>query len=371
MAAALLLALQMPAGIAAQELTEEELIRRIESLQAEHDAARSARDARLAALRAEEAQPTRVDTVQVGPVRIVTLPGETEAARELFAEVMRETFPGTDASRSLRRHLFTFQWSLRLRQLDVIPDEGDQVVRLDLNRAWARTPDDAKAVIRSSIARALLAVDFPHGSPMRGWLTSTQYPPEMDAYRILVLTNAGATQDCLAGSAAACGASLGFGFAGSGDELQRWYTVAQRREIVGRVALEERLTDRAEQDDLVVRSCIEDVAAEACDSLLRDLDWVTWVPVSDRLRTHAFWYAVRRGGDGAWERAMERAEAPVADVLSYASGMPIEAFLEAWRGAVIESRPQRAGLGGRGTRVLLWSTIFAMLAMRSTRWRLA
>jgi len=94
--------------------------------------------------------------------------------------------------------------------------------------------------------------------------------------------------------------------------------------------------------------------------------------VSDRLRAHALWFAVRLGGEGAWQRALERADAPPSEVLAHVSGLPIDEFLAAWRDEMIANRPDaRAGLGGKGTRVLMWSLIFAALAMRSTRWRLA
>ena len=182
--------------------------------------------------------------------------------RELFAEVMRETFPGTDASPALRRHLFAFQWRLRLRQLDVLPGAGDQVIRLDLYRAWARTRDQAKAEIRSAVARAFIT-DFITGSPMQGWLSSAQYSSEREAYRLLGLANTGATRACLEGSTGACGASLGFGFARSGEQLAGWYTSPQRREMVGWVARQGRIRDRIERDDHVLpEELVEQLSAE-------------------------------------------------------------------------------------------------------------
>jgi hypothetical protein len=77
------------------------------------------------------------------------------------------------------------------------------------------------------------------------------------------------------------------------------------------------------------------------------------------------------GGPGAWGRALERADAPMGDVLESVSGLPIEEFLTAWHDELLTHRPDaHAGLGGRGSRALLWSLIFVAFAMRSTRWRL-
>jgi hypothetical protein len=90
------------------------------------------------------------------------------------------------------------------------------------------------------------------------------------------------------------------------------------------------------------------------------------------LRTHALWLAVSVGGSDAWGRALERADAPVVDVLEHVSGLSIQEFLTVWRDELISNRPDaRAGFGGQGSRVLLWSLIFMAFAMRSTRWRLA
>jgi hypothetical protein len=53
------------------------------------------------------------------------------------------------------------------------------------------------------------------------------------------------------------------------------------------------------------------------------------------------------------------------------AGRPIEQLVAEWRVDLMAARPDvQAGLGGRGSRVLLWSLIFMAFALRSTRWRL-
>jgi hypothetical protein len=306
--------------------------------------------------------------VQIGPLRVVTLLDDVDRTRSLFEDVWDESFAGLEESPSLTRHVFTFQWRARVQRIAFAAEPNEQVVAIQLSRARVPTADRAKTEILDAVARSVLA-DFPTGSPMSAWLTARGYPRSGDMYRIMATADVGATRQCLGGSVRACGAALGMGFGDPGAEIAAWYEPGQRVEIV-RQAADRR--DRVETDDALVRSCtdFEDVAA--CDSVLARLDWVSWIPVSDRLRTHALWLAVDIGGAGAWGRALERADAPIGDVLEHVSGLPIQEFLAVWHQELIENRPDtRAGLGGRGSRVLLWSLIFMAFAMRSTRWRLA
>jgi hypothetical protein len=360
-----------PATARAQQstpnITDEQLIRRIESLVPEYESARTAREARVQALReAERAVP--LDTVQIGPLRVVTLPGDVDRARALFEDVWNESFPGLEASPSLARHLFTFQWRARVQRLAFVADPNEQVVAIQLSRARVPTADRARVEIRDALSRSVLA-DFPSGSPMSAWLTARGYPRSVDMYRIVALANVGATRQCLSGDAGACGASLGIGFGEPGAETSAWFEPRQRLEMVQRVVAQR---GRLDADDAFVRGCTDLNDVAACDALLGRLDWVPWVPVSDRLRTHALWLAVSVGGSDAWGRALERADAPVVDVLEHVSGLSIQEFLTVWRDELISNRPDaRAGFGGQGSRVLVWSLIFMAFAMRSTRWRLA
>jgi hypothetical protein len=129
---------------------------------------------------------------------------------------------------------------------------------------------------------------------------------------------------------------------------------------------------RVDRDEPSYRRCVEENDARACDPILAELDWVTNPPISDRLRAHVLWYAAREGGESAWARAIETADAPIPEALARIADRPVDQLVADWRAYVVAARPDvHAGLGGRGTRVLLWSLIFVALAMRSTRWRLA
>lgn len=357
-------------GATAQQPPETELIQRIEALMPEYEAAQAARrDARLRELELEAApaQPVlRTDTAQVGPMRVVSSPDEIGLARELFGEVWREDFASVTESPSLRSVTFVFQWRARLRSVEVPASPEAELMRVDVSRVWAPTRDHAKAEIANSVARAL-SEDFPQGSPVRFWLTMQGYPPDSDIYRRLATTNLGAGAECLSGNVLACEAMLGFGLARAADQLPSWFTRDERREMVERAA-----PGRVDQDGALYRRCVEEDDARACDPLLSELDWVTWTPASDRLRAHVLWYAARVGSEPAWQNALSSREAPMHEALASISGRPIEQLVADWRAYVVAQRPDvHADLGGRSTRVLLWSLIFAALAMRSSRWRMA
>jgi hypothetical protein len=311
--------------------------------------------------------PTPVDTVTVGPLRIVTTPDEVEPARDLFSEVWLERFPNVSASPSLASRTFVFQWRASYSPLNVQPGPDQQLVGVEISRVWAPTRARAKALVADAIARALVS-DFPNRSPMNQWLTLTADPGPELAYRHLASGTNGATGGCLAADVAACMAALGLRLSDSESRLDEWFSPQERREMVGNAALAERV----DRDGILYRRCFEENDANACNPLLADLDWVASLPTSDRLRAHLLWFAARVGGEGAWLRALDRVDEPMPEVLASMSGRPLEQLVAEWRADVVANRPNvQAGLGGKGTRALFWSLIFVAFAMRSTRWRLA
>jgi hypothetical protein len=351
-----------------QEPTDAELIRRIEALRPQLEEARVARDARYMRNQEEEGRrtPTRVDTVRVGPLLIVSLPDEVDTARELFEEVWLESFQSVRESPSLARHTFVIQWRARIRALNVELTPGGELVRVDISRVWAPTREHAKVVVADAIARGLVQ-DFPTGSPVRSWLTAQARPRDDEAYRLLATASSASTHECLAGDDGACRAALGLDMRGTADRLPSWFAAEDRLKMVEWAARE----DRVSRDAPLVRACLEDEEAPACDAVIDELGWVTNPPVSDRLRAHLLWFAMREGGEQAWQRALERRGAPIPEALSHIGARPIEQLVADWRDELVARRPDvHAGLGPKGTRALLWSLIFAALAMRSTRWRL-
>ncbi len=368
-----------PAQLFAQQQTEAELVSRIEALMPAYLEARAAWNARLQAeFAAEAARATPADTVHVGPLRIVTLPNDTETAAELFAEVWRESFGEIAGSPALADYIFAFQWRARLLDFHVPTRGHEPVVRVDVSRIRTPTRARAKEPVRAAIAR-VLSQDLPVGSPTRGINPSLVYRSDATVYRLLAVTPSGATRACLGGDASACMAAVGMGLEASADELPAWFAPEARQAMVAGVDQLPRgmdgvgtWTPRVDRDDPAVRRCLEANDFGACDRVLASLDWVSSVPTSPDIRAHLFWYAVTAGGEGAWARVLERPDAPTPELLEHVSRLPLDELVGRWRAHLVESRPDsHAGLGATQLTVLFWVLVFAALAMRSTRWRLA
>lgn len=367
-----------PAAIAAQQPTEEELTSRIEELMPAYLEAREAWNAYLRAqFAAEDGKATPADTVLMGPMRIVTMPDQSEAAAGLFEEVWREAFGAVEESPALRGYTFAFQWRARLRDFNVPTHGREPILHVDISRIRTPTRAQAKEAVRAAIARVLIQ-DLPPGSPMRG-TSATLYRSDATVYRLLAVTPSGATRACLGGDTGGCLAALGMGLGDAAAELPAWFAPEERQAMVERVDEFQRgredvggWTPRVDRDDQVVRRCVEASESGACDQVLASLDWVSSVPTSLDIRAHLFWYAVLAGGQGAWARVLERADAPTPELLEHASGLPLDELVGRWRAHLVERRPDaHAGLGATQLTVLFWALVFAALAMRSTRWRLA
>jgi len=293
--------------------TEEELVHRIEALLPAVEEARAAVEAadrrRATELAARPRRATQL--VQVGPLRIVAPPGQTELASDLFEEVWLEDFHGLDGSPALEDHVFVFQWAWRrVEPLRVEPElhGATSVQRVELTRAWARTRGAAKTHIRDAVWSAL-RLDLPPGSPLREWLGTASYPSAQRVSRLVTTAPSDVNGACLGGEPDACLRALGL----SGSMT---------------------------------------VPPETPTMLLLE--------------------AIGLGGEGAWPRLLEHRGAAPMDALAHAAGVEGGAVLASWRDALLDERPEiHAGLGSQAARVILWVLLLAAFAMRSTRWRLA
>jgi hypothetical protein len=185
---------------------------------------------------------------------------------------------------------------------------------------------------------------------------------------------------CFSGDAPACWAALGLGFDGTLETLSAWYTPEERLAIASRdggwgLRGSSLLTvNRLDRDDPAALACAETGDQAACDALLMSAyGWRGIEPRGDAsARWTLLWEAVRLGGDGAWARALARAEAEPGEVLTYASGLESHALATAWHESVMAAQPPLyADLGRTRWGVLFWTLVFAAFAMRSTRWRFA
>lgn len=295
-------------------LDEEELLRRISALLPVLGEARSAAAAaeRRRALEAEAEPRPPTEVVRVGPLSIVVPPDQAELAATLFAQVWSESFEGVTGSPALAAHAFVFQWAWRRPEpLRIDPAESGHAAlqRVELTRAWARTRGAAESRIREAIW-TVLRRDLPERSRLDAWIGPASYPEGQRVARRLIGTSSEANTACLEGETEACRRALGL----AGAERS--------------------------------------VPLDAPAMVLLE--------------------AVRRGGEGAWPRLLERSDAEPLDALAHAARTDDEAVLAVWRERVLAERPEvHAGLAGQAARALLWVLALGALAMKSTRWRLA
>lgn len=362
---ALLLTSPLP-GIAQQ--TEAEMMQRLDSLRPllrDAEAAYEALEVRLAeAARRHAAAEAQVDTLHVGMITIITPLEQVETARELFTEVWDEHFSTIEYSPALESALFAFQWSH-----DQVPIHIDNHRRSVEMTRWARrsrVKDQIRSAVAATLNYDLRALDtnvarWVSGDPLQGH--------DMEkAYRVVATTESQATRSCLAGDISGCVSALGLDGEESPEQLEVWYTPAERRSLVARLRYLANNRDNAEG----WARCVEDEILEWCDRLLReDRRGQRWAPMPGSVRETLLSYALQRGGPGAWGRLLEHPEMEATEAMAYASALPLDELVAGWRLWLIENRPvTHEGALAKSGLALLWTIFFAALAVRSTRWRL-
>ncbi len=366
---ALLLASTFPSGapLRAQEsgssAQQEALVRQLDSLMPlyaraskEAAAARAAREARERA----RSHP-RTDTILVGPLRVIALPEQVGVARGMFGDAWKTYESGFGTSAALSRTFFTFEWSLVRREIYV----SDDVRRVEAPGYVRRSR--VQRFILDAIGAAL-AGDYAGTRLAQEWYGGPVDPPQDPAaiYREVAAGASKANRACIGGDAVGCEHALGLAVAG--DPYSTLYTPEERRELVSRMYIAAN-SPQARLADECVRS------QEACDELLAESAEGSRVgyfsPLSMQARASLLWFALQRGGPGAWGRILAHPEASPEEALSEASGMGVAPLVDAWRSWLVGFRPARkAGLAASILSVLFWVLLLAGLAMRSTRWRL-
>lgn len=230
------LAASVPMRAAAQngdtQERQAELMQRLDSLvpilaeaQAEADAVKARC---LADIRSRSAPA--VDTISIGPVRVVTLPDQVDEARELFGEVLSE-FEVFNDSPTMRAGFITFQWATEFQGIYLEPESGP--VQHVQHRRW-RSRGHVRDAIRGAVA-GMLQSDLWESRITREWLNARIGTPDdlARSYRELVALPSQMSQKCLAGEGDACWSALGLD--ASGTSLEEWYTPQERHAYAVRV----------------------------------------------------------------------------------------------------------------------------------------
>jgi len=357
--ASVVLTLLVPASPAAAQLTEADLLHRLDSLQPLLDAAtrqsQEWQEEERARVRAQASLAT--DTLRVGLLRVIAAEGRSEQARDIVEAIWTEHYAAfVDRSPALESATFTFGLGDR-RSFVLVPEATQE---LDVVR-WLPRPRREEHV-RGAVA-AVLSRDLANALPLQSWVSESPflpYRPEW-TYRLVATTPSQAVRRCLSGALESCAAALGLEVEGDAALLS-WYSEEERRYLVMR-------SDIGSVGDVRRRKCAEERRIDICDELLA-ADHRRWTPLPGTVRASLLRLALESGGQGAWGRLLEASERAPEEALAHVSGLDSRALLFEWRVRLVDGRPEAyAALGGRSLLALFWILFFATLAMRSTRWR--
>lgn len=359
LAVGLAVALTAPARVTGQQ-TEQDLVSQLKALEPQWEAAKKElAEAEARVTREREDANGAIDTLMVGPLRVLVYPGQEDVARDVVGEVWRRDFAGwVDRSPNLERYVFFFQWAAHPRPFTPPHQRITPIVG---------SLRDSRQYMEAGVHRAVDAVlewDLASAGFAR-WATSAVSPaPGEWVYRLMVTTPSVAVRSCLAGSVRACVSAAGL--AHEADPLDDWYTPAELLPVARRLRL--LLSHRGAE------ACLQDDVA-ACDAALkaslRPGTYAYAIPLSTTVRGSLLWFALHQGGSGAWSRLLADSNASLATALSDAAGEPVEEVVAKWRAWVVGQRPvEYAGLGRTSGITLLWIVLLSTLAVRSTRWRL-
>jgi hypothetical protein len=310
---------------------------------------------------AAESMPALIDTVMMGPLRLLVRPER----RAYVAEVA------------------TMAWDTVVTELGagtaLIPETplfvrfaGDERYRFPegLGQYLVRYAGDTE-VAASYLARFVMRVTWESiDVVLRQWIRSpsryaplTEIPAEV-VYVELVTAPWLAVKQCHAGDVDACARVLGLETAA--DTASLWYTAEeQRRAITGRGA--GWWMDIRTSPDYI--GCIEGDDA-ACAAFLNRNLWMIGHPLSANARESFLRVALELGGESALTRLARSQGQPLGSRLAVAAGIPRDSLIVVWRERILAAAPEQVVMTGpTGGTALLWVVLLAFFAMRSTRWR--
>jgi hypothetical protein len=350
--------------VGAQEATSEAIQAaraRVDSILPLLDSLRAERNAALEAYRARQLldQTVPLDTVVVGPLRVVSAPRHRELAAWAFGEAWKEWAPLAAGSRAVdAAPLFAVR-------------RGHETLGLTRSRGSFHWVSVGRAPRRGAM---LDAVRIRLGEVLLG-----AAPPEVRAWtggrpvlgrqrwawvaRELVTAPSLAARRCYRGEAGWCQDALGLADTTGG--WQRWYTPAERRH-----RLEEMGPPRGDaRFGAAWRGCLDEEREEACAALLAGMSPIP--PLGAEARASFLEHVLGQGGEGSLVRLEEAREVSLGERLAHVAGQDLDTLTASWRRQVLAARPGPwADLASSPLAVLGWVLVLGALATRSTRCRL-
>lgn len=305
------------------------------------------------------------DTIRVGALRIFTNPSPArlrEAAARAWPVI--DSLYGSEARQ------------LEQRPYLIAPYDPDTTSPKPMLRGAIQVPWDKDV---ASLAMILLT-NVPIGRPdaaLHDWLGGRVVPIVHPAqaraavYVQLVTAPSQVARSCFLGVIDDCRAALTL--AESPDPLLRWYPgAAERRALVLRSFVEYfGYSDHgARKPTLELCRTGSDAA---CTELLQALPpGALPRPLTYDARAALVHIALRLGGREAYHRLVATPSAPIADRLAGAAGVTVDSLVSLWRSEILAARPAPVTLPPWGPWAALgWTAVFAVCALRSSRWRVS
>ncbi len=257
------------------------------------------------------------------------------------------------------------------------------------------TPSPAR--LREAAARAWPVIDSLYGSEaprhatpdqradrsarpspdraLQNWLGGSVLPithplqARAAVYVQLVTAPSQAARSCFLGVIGDCRNALAL--SESPDPLQQWYPSAgERRALVFRSFAEY----FGYSDHGAHKSGLQQCGAgsdAACTELLRSLPpGALPRPLAYDARAALLHIALRLGGREAYHRLIATPTLPIPQRLAGAAGVSVDSLVSLWRSEILAARPAPVTLPPWGPWAALgWTAVFAVCALRSSRWR--
>src|SRR5437660_5048755 len=305
------------------------------------------------------------DTISVGALRIVTNPSPArlrEAAARAWPVI--DSLYGSEA-RQLEQHPYL-----------IAPYDPDTTSPKPMRRGAIQVPWDKDV---ASLAMLLLTT-VPIGRPdaaLQNWLGGPVVPivhpvqARAAVYVQLVTAPSQAARNCFLRVMNDCRNALTL--AQSRDTLEQWYaSAAERRALVLKSFTEFLTFSDHGAHKAALQSCRAD-SDSACSELLRSLPpGALPRPLTYDARAALVQVALRLGGREAYHRLVATPGKPIADRLAGAAGVSVDSLVAQWRSEILTARPTPVTLPPWGPWAALgWTAVFAVCALRSSRWRVS
>jgi hypothetical protein len=195
--------------------------------------------------------------------------------------------------------------------------------------------------------------ELPFEPLARGWREAV--------YVALATADSRSARFCFLGDLESCRHLLGL--TELSDPVTVWYAPEERRRLVERINWYGATAAR--------RSCVEEGSDDACLEFLRTVQLKTRAPLPLEARRMLADVALEIGGEGTYTRISTAGGSAVEERLALAVGVEADTLLARWREAVLDARPRTQTVSVlEGLSALAWMVGLALLATRSSRWRL-